>query len=148
MLINEVIPKAQVNPLSPAIFKVQGYNTYMNFDPECANLGSQRVRGICVYVKEHIACLPISMPHTQEVEILLMSLQLKGSDSLRFGCLYRSPSSCLKTSTLEICKLLKEACEGPSSHLLLAGDFNYPSINWDAMSSPNPPDHPPHLFLE
>ena len=30
--INEVIPKAQVNPLSPAIFSMQGYNTYMNFE--------------------------------------------------------------------------------------------------------------------
>ena len=31
--------------------------------------------------------------------------------------------------------------------MLLAGDFNYPCLNWETLSSPAPDDHPTHLFM-
>ena len=147
MLITEVIPKAQVNPLGPAVFKIPGYRVYMNFDPEHSNLGSSGKRGICVYVKECVKCRPISFSSTKIAETVWLSLPLRGSDTLMLGCLYRSPSSGLQESTLEICKMIREVCS-TSSHVLLAGDFNYPGINWSTVSSQMSPENPTHLFLD
>ena len=147
MLITEVIPKAQVNPLSPAIFKISGYKVYMNFDPGRRNLGSLGIRGICIYIKENIRSHHISVSPSNAVESLWLSLSLRGSDALKLGCLYRSPSSCLHESTSDICSMLRDVSSA-SSHILLAGDFNYPGIDWSTVSSSMPPENPINLFLD
>ena len=35
-----------------------------------------------------------------------------------------------------------------SSHMLVAGDCNYPQRNWETISSSAPDNHPTHVFLE
>ena len=146
MMITEVLPKAQVQALSAAIFNFAGYKVYMNFEPDNTNLGKQGLRSICVYIKDNIICQPLSSSVAQGVESLWLALKLKGRDMLQLGCLYRSPSSCLEASTTEICKMLDDH-HNSSSHLLLAGDFNYPHINWETVSTTAHEDHPAHLFL-
>ena len=146
MMITEVLPKAQTQPLSSAIFSFAGYRVYMNFNPETSNLGMQGLRGICVYVKDHISCHPVNFTIVHGMEMIWLSLSLKGRDSLQLGCVYRSPSSSLEASTLALCKAVEDVQKN-SSHMLLVGDFNYPHLNWETMSSPAPADHPTHLFL-
>ena len=43
--------------------------------------------------------------------------------------------------------MLKAVCSD-SHRILLAGDFNYPGIDWSTLSSPMTPDHPTNVFLD
>ena len=148
IIITEVIPKAQVQPLSLAIFELEGYRTYLNFDPTVCNLGMTGIRGLCIFIRQGLQCLPFLTVSRAGIEALCLRVPLSGSDSLLLGALYRSPSSCLKASTSEICNLMQQISESASTHILLSGDFNYPGINWDSLSSNMPQDHPTTLFLD
>ena len=50
ILLCEVIPKAQVLPISVALLSIPGFEMYSNFDPGIANLGRGGGRGICIFV--------------------------------------------------------------------------------------------------
>ena len=50
ILITEVIPKAQINPIDEARLNIPGFNVFLNFDPTLHNLGSSNCRGIAIYV--------------------------------------------------------------------------------------------------
>ena len=56
IMITEVIPKAQLLPLSPALLSVDGYNVFTNFDPTQPDLGRSRCCGICIYMKNSLLC--------------------------------------------------------------------------------------------
>jgi len=60
------------------------------------------------------------------------SIKLKESDSLLVGCIYRSLSSNIDTSTASLCELLTGI--NNYSHLLICGDFNYEEISWSDFS--------------
>ena len=49
IILTEVIPKAQVNPIPLSQLAIPGYNFYINFDYNATNLGNSGQRGIIVY---------------------------------------------------------------------------------------------------
>jgi len=124
----EVIPKAQVNPIDQARLSLPGFNAYYNFDPCLSNLGGSGSRGIAIFVKCSIRAHEF---HDVEPfhEQLWLSVPLTNNDSLLLGCIYRSPSSDMLTSTSQLCGLLQSVAS-LSTHLLVCGDFNYPNIDW------------------
>ena len=91
ILINEVIPKAQVHPIAPALLTLPGYNMYSNFDPMTDNLGKSGIRGICIYVKETHRVAEFVFKDSSYKEQLWVQMTLPGSDQLLLGCTYRSP---------------------------------------------------------
>ena len=128
ILITEVIPKAQTNPIDEVRLNIPGFNVFLNFDPTLRNLGSSNCRGIAIYVSNTIVATEVSFD-TQFNEHLWVSIPLLGNNQLRVGCIYRSPSTDLATSTKSLCDLLSVAATS-CSHLLICGDFNYANINW------------------
>ena len=54
ILITEVIPKAQINPIDEARLNIPGFNVFLNFDPTLHNLGSSNCCGIAIYVSNTI----------------------------------------------------------------------------------------------
>ena len=52
IIITEVIPKAQLLPLSPAFLSVDGCNLFSNFDPTQEDLGRSGYQCVCIYVKD------------------------------------------------------------------------------------------------
>ena len=48
IMVTEVIPKAQVLPISPALISMEGYSLYLSFDPHKTKLGVSGVRGSSV----------------------------------------------------------------------------------------------------
>lgn len=128
ILITEVIPKAQINPIDEATLNIPGFNVFLNFDPTLDNLGSSNCRGIAIYISDAINATELSFD-TQFNEHLWISIPLLNSDLLRIGCIYRSPTANLAASTNSLCDLLSEVTTS-CSHLLICGDFNYPNINW------------------
>ena len=62
------------------------------------------------------------------------------------GCIYRSPNSSILND--ENLNTFLHMASSFQSHLLLAGDFNHPEINWREGISPRDPNHKATLFLE
>ena len=147
ILINEVIPKAQTHPISPALLSVPGYVMYSNFDPSEANLGSSKIRGICIYVKSSLRVAETVFEGSAFSEQLWVQMTLCGTDTLLLGCLYRSPSS-TENSLQDINSLFKLATNSRFSHVLIVGDFNLPQINWRTGLSSAPPSHCSHTFID
>lgn len=92
ILITEVIPKAQVGPISSALLSVAGYSSYLNFDPSFSGLGASGTRGVAIYVKNTLHVLEASFQGSTLQEQLWIELSLFGNDKLLIGCVYRSPS--------------------------------------------------------
>ena len=148
IIINEVIPKAQVHPIPSALLSIAGYNTYTNFNSRQANLGSSGIRGICVLVKVELYASEYSFHGEDFEEHLWLRVKLKSSDSLIVGCIYRSPSGDPHRSIEKLRSLLTHICSLKPSHLLIVGDFNIPHIDWDQLLSFEPDSHISHRFLE
>ena len=54
ILLTEVIPNAQANPIPPALLSIPEYTMYINFDPTSCGLGGGGRRGICIYVHRRL----------------------------------------------------------------------------------------------
>ena len=119
---------------------------YSNFSPLTPNLGSSGTRGVCIYVAHCIKASEVSFKATA-VEHVWVRLALKGTDCLLVGCIYRSSSSNPNESILQLGYLFQQA-SSLSSHVAVAGGFNFPQIDWDAEVSHAPDSHYSHSFLE
>ena len=97
ILITEVIPKAQVLPLAPVLLAIPGYTLFTNFSHDERDLG-RKCRGLAVYIHYGLSALEVEMSRSRLVEHLWLQVNLRGSDILLIGCLYRSPSVDLKES--------------------------------------------------
>ena len=62
------------------------------------------------------------------------------------GCIYRSPSSTTEND-YNLWNMLKLKTEAKPSHLVLAGDFNNPDINWDTVESDKRSEHTSQRFI-
>ena len=62
------------------------------------------------------------------------------------GCIYRSPSSTSKND-YNLWNMLKLITEAKPSHLVIAGDFNYPDIKSD-IESVKHSEHTSQMFID
>ena len=147
IMITEVIPKAQLLPLSPALLSVDGYNVFTNFDPTQPDLGRSGCRGICIYVKNSLLCREVVFSTVSTFEHLWINVRLRHSDSLLIGCVYLSPSGNRHLSMLGLEEELKLACQSKPSHLLVGGDFNVPQVDWENLFSAEPEGHYSHALI-
>ena len=144
IMITEVIPKGQVNPIANASLHLNGFKIHTNFKPEDSNLGASGIRGVMIYFKESL--------NASEVDIKIEGLedhawiQIPGvnNESLLCGCVYRSPSDSDQKSSLvstkKINQLVKAACD-LNPNILIAGDFNFKEIDWINEYSPPGKQH-------
>ena len=148
ILLNEVIPKAQVMPLCPSLIAIPNYAVFSNFDPSTPNLDSAGKRGIIIFVSDKLHASDVTiLPVTPDCEHLWIRLKLCGSDSLLIGCIYQSPSSDTKLSTECLCDILQKVTTS-DSHLLICGDFNYSNIKWSSDSVSSTSCSTSQLFLD
>ena len=124
ILITEVIPKAQINPIDEARLNIPGFNLFLNFDPTLHNLGSSNCCNIAIYVSNTIKAMELLLD-TEFKENLWVSIPLQNNDPLSIGCIYRNPTANVTISKNSLCNLLNAAATF-CSHLLISGDFNYP----------------------
>ena len=147
ILITEVIPKAQVIPIAPALLEVPGYTCFASFDLSEHNLGGKGARGICAYVRHGIQVTEVDFPGSLFREQLWLKIRLRGSDRLTVGCIYRSPSAVPHQSIEDLTKLLHMVIATDPTHLVIAGDFNLPQIDWSIAFCDAPDSHYAHKFL-
>ena len=148
ILLTEVIPKAQSKPIPEALLALSDYSMYCNFNPQDSSLGSSGMRGISIYVHKSLQATEINFGHIPFSEQLWIDLALSAPDKLLIGCLYRSPSGDATASVQMLDHLIHHVTSLNYSHILLAGDFNLPQINWEMGISSAPPNHISHAFVE
>ena len=132
LMLTEVIPKRQVNPIEESQITLNGYVRHTNFEISDSNLGASGIRGTAIFVKEELKGRKVTIMNEFDDHVWI-ELQLKNNDKLLCGCIYRSPKKELqyiKDSTKKVCKVIQEATNMHPSHLLICGDFNYPEIDW------------------
>ena len=113
--------------------KILGYETHCNFKFTEKNLGASGMRGVAIYIKDDIKSDEVTIKNDYDDQ-LWVRIKLRGNDSLLCGCLYRSPTNDqarLKETTDKICGIIEKAVSQKDTHLLICGDFNYPSIDWE-----------------
>ena len=143
IMITEVIPKAQLNPIEAPLLEIGGYATHINCDPSEANLGASGIRGVAIYTKEDL-CVNVVDFTTDFKDHIWAEIHLSDHDSLIIGCIYRSPTKekdATLNSTMQVCELLSKAVERKNTYLLICGDFNYREIDWENESSDEKNEH-------
>ena len=147
ILITEVIPKAQILPIDPALLAIPGYSAFTSFDLGERFLGKSGARGVCIYVRDGIKAAQVEFSKPQLTEHIWLQIKLRGADKLLVGCMYRSPSANPHQSVEEIANLLHEVHLSAPSHLLITGDFNLPQIDWESSFCSASDTHYAHKFL-
>ena len=132
ILITEVLPKVHSQFVTKARLSLMGYSIFTNFDFQSPS-AYHGIRGVAIYVSHKLSAKEINFNQDSFNDHLWVKIYLKGADSLLIGCVYRSPSSDIVSSTTcLICNLLRSV--NGFSHLLICGDFNYSGIDWGTVS--------------
>ena len=90
------------------------------------------IRGVGIFVHHKLQASQMYFNAPRFEDHVWANIKLQGSDSLLVGCIYRSPSSNIDTSTASLCSLFADFTN--YSHLLICGDFNYKEISWSNFS--------------
>ena len=136
IIITEVIPKAQANPIDAPLLEIDGYKPHVNFDISKTNLGAFGIRGVAIYVRDDLTVNEIILS-SEFKDQLWLEIYLTEQKSLLCGCIYRSPTKekeATLRSTTQVCDILSKAAERKHTHLLICGDFNYREIHWENKS--------------
>jgi len=144
IIINEVLPKNKSTLLSKSMLNIPGYTLYTNFDD---HYSSKSLRGMCMYFSTFLNVQEVFFSGPLSIEHLWIKVKVVNQDHLLLGCVYRSPSSCKLSSTIDLCNLLQTVVGSKPSHLLIVGDFNYSEINW-CSSTISGNDQNAALFLD
>ena len=158
--LNEVVIKEQPDIIAICEVKpkngkkerlIQDYSIEGYSEPYETNATNNVGRGIVVLVHESLKNLVLEIKlNSKFQEVCLIEVKLEGTDSLLFGCIYRSPTSTptspINNANLNL--LLKEiATTKQYSHKCIVGDFNYRDINWDNWSTPHDDTKEDEMFL-
>ncbi|KAI8505108.1 hypothetical protein Bbelb_172170 [Branchiostoma belcheri] len=94
------------------------------------NAESDGVRGAAVHVKNDInAMTPDKVDQESFTEVIPVEVKLNQHDRLLIMGIYRSPNSTTENNE-RLNKLIQNCGTWGYSHMLIVGDFNYPTITW------------------
>ena len=131
ILLTEIIPKAQKNPIHETLLDIEGYEKHLNFNFADTNLGASGKRGVAIYVKDGLVADEIKF-QTPYDDHIWIEVNLRNNDKLLCGCIYRSPfKDTTRETTSKVCEIIQEAVLKNKERLLICGDFNYPEIDWE-----------------
>ena len=131
ILLNEVLPKKCVFDVQPSEITFSGYDCFSN----CFGNKMYKPRGVVIYVKENLNAQPVILNQNQlkAKETTWVEIKLKNEEKLLIGCIYRPPSNS-KHDNLILYETILDII-GNKTHVLLAGDFNQPDIDWASETS-------------
>ena len=89
ILITEVIPKKQVNPITQALLDIDDYKCLLNFNPDDPHLGSAGIRGVAIYTKETLKVEEVEMEVEGYKDHAWIEIFTANDESLLCGCVYR-----------------------------------------------------------
>ena len=116
MLITEVIPKNQVNPITRDLLDIEGFKCYLNFNPDEYNSGASAIRGVCIYSKMTLNVIVVAFSIEGCRDHAWIEIPTGKVESILCGCVYRTQSNdfdlnwCAQ-STKAITDLIRTACQ-------------------------------------
>ena len=132
--INETKPKNHTRQLEEVEYKIPDYNMEHN-----KKLGPKDTgRGIFMYFHKSIVYNPIKIFQDRSefpVELLTCEVKLADGEKLLLSNVYRSGSS-TNSSNLRFFKAMKAISKLKYKHVLYVGDFNFPEIKWNCLTTP------------
>ena len=123
LMLTEVIPKIQINPIEESQITLNGYVLPTNFEISDSNLGASGIQGTAIFVKDEFKRRKLKITNEFDDHVWI-ELQLNNNDKLLCGWMYRSPKKevqYIKNSTKNVCKVVQEATHMHHSHLLIWG---------------------------
>ena len=143
--VSEIKPK-NGGELSEADYKIDGYTTNpVNIDPVTGG------RGIIVYTHNSLDKSTVQLgPVASFEEACLLEIRLRGSDTLLFGCVYRSPtpSHSANANNDNLNRMMRTIYAKSYSHVCVVGDFNFKDINWASWSTNHGEESKEAQFIE
>ena len=123
--LSEVKAKRSLTEWDARCFLIPGYNI------ETKNVQEGEGRGMMMYIKDTIN---YSMEENERnvCEAQVIKIPLQRGRHLLFASIYRSPNSTVENNR-QINELIVDVSKSRCS-IVIAGDMNYPGINWDRMS--------------
>ena len=118
---------------------MDGYHCFSNIN------NSNCHRGVAIYTKKYLNARSCLTNVKDCQEHACCKIEMSGKTSLHVLCLYRSPNNSSENN-----KLLNQLILNTSlidGKLLILGDFNFPTINWDNLSTPHLSNHYTSEFL-
>ena len=110
-----------------------------------SNLQCHEGRGLLIYLKDSFNYCQIQT-HSKFVEHLLFQLHLD-SFKLNILAIYRSPNSTVQNNA-ELNTLISKVCQGDDNETIVVGDFNFPNINWNSVSTTKSIESPEYVLLQ
>ena len=127
-LITEIKPKFTQDPTTAQQLCIDGYDLFTNIEKVA-------VRGIAIYVHSSLSKFVTDIGITVQLkEYIWLKLRIRGNDALIIGCIYRSPSSPDDNDKM-LNRMIKTVVKMKLTHLVIAGDFNMPNIDWDTITT-------------
>ena len=90
-------------------------------------------RGVSIYKKKCLKAVGVNFSELDYREYVYCKLLSKNSSLLYILCTYRSSNSIIENSN-NLNSLISEFSK-LNGHLLILGDFNYPTINWATLGT-------------
>ena len=137
--ITETLPKNVLLKIKECEIQIDGYNCFSNIN------NSNCYRGVAIYTKRYLNARSYLTTVKDFQEHICCKIELSDKTSLHILCLYRSPNSTSENNKLLNQLILNTSLIG--GKLLIPGDFNFPTINWDSLSTPHLSNHCASEFL-
>ncbi len=124
--VNEVKPKHSKYVPTHAEFNLDDVYDY---DITPLNISNNVGRGMLLYTCKDLDAKEVTMDTTFS-ENIFVKVKLTSEDTLLIGLIYRSDSGA-DENNVKLRKLISEATAKGFSHILIMGDFNYSSVDWN-----------------
>lgn len=130
LIITEVFPKTvDSSKILPAELNIEGYTFYTN-----SKIGAKS-RGVIIYVRNDIKSYSCSkLDSSGFEESVWCEVKVNSLDTVLVGGIYRSGSSSSENFD-NLLTLINTAVDCKCKYILVAGDFNYPEIDWKEWST-------------
>lgn len=124
IIITEVFPKyCKSTDICESELVISGYEMIQS-------KVNEKSRGVCIYYKSNLTvelCNNLNKSCFQESCWCFVTLS--NNEKLLIGGIYHSPSS-TRNNTNRLIELINNATNEMFQHILILGDFNFPTINW------------------
>ena len=131
ILITETMPKNIKGHVDKSELEIKNYDLFINENP---------VRGVAIYTHQSLQAKRNDKlsDETAFKESVWCSCRDLLGDEVLFGCIYRSSSASEENNdNLKLLLKHKDIVGNRYSKIFIAGDFNYPTINWNGVFSNN-----------
>ena len=129
LVITEVLPKYSMSKIQEVEIGLNGYNMY-------TNILEENVRGMAIYIKDHLMVDLITCP-VKFSESIFCRVRIKPNCDINLLGVYRSPNSSDTNNNYLIDLLQSLASHNDLTNLIVVGDFNLNKIKWDTLQAPS-----------